>query len=210
MHTTEGGNAKSGMNSFLRGEGADTCPWTQDQRMGHLEWMSGYLGASLMQARSEGGDVGAASALTLDVLREREILIRQAKEVLPPMEMCERLLEISVMEWPNHRREVCEGFIAHNLTRLLSDMHGKASPSRGAYWGPVSERSVFRGASPVAHHWVSFTDGLVLDPLRWMLEAKPAFLWVGPAESYDLNAVRVKARVASSTIAEPIRAGARG
>ena len=65
----------------------------------------------------------------------------------------------------------------------------------GHYVGDVSPDSVFYDHSVpgfVRHGWVLLPDGTVLDPTRWVFEARVPYLYVGPATDYDEGGNRLR------------------
>ena len=90
-------------------------------------------------------------------------------------------IDIDLADWPGN----CHG-VALAVLRLVPVRGMRLA--RGVYTGPVSRRSVYRGA-PQQHSWLVLADGRILDPTRWAMEApsRPA-IYLGPCDHYDEGA----------------------
>jgi hypothetical protein len=66
-------------------------------------------------------------------------------------------------------------------------------PRYGAWTGPIAPGSPFRQDAPITRHgWLELPDGRVADPTRWVFEAVPPYVYVGPNDHYDLGNDRLR------------------
>lgn len=68
-------------------------------------------------------------------------------------------------------------------------------PRYGAWLGGVHPDSFFagrRGVPFIRHGWFELHDGRVFDPTRWVFEAAHPYIYVGPADVYDVGMAKAK------------------
>lgn len=79
----------------------------------------------------------------------------------------------------------------------------------GHYLGRVSPQSVPFGSRRQvpfqAHGWVVLPDGRILDPTRWVFEAKSPYLFIGPYDNpeYDEGGNRLRTLMRGPAVADP-------
>ena len=82
----------------------------------------------------------------------------------------------------------------------------------GHYLGRVSPQSVPFGSRRQmpfqAHGWVALPDGSILDPTRWVFEAKAPYLFIGPGDNpeYDEGGNHLRTLMRGPAVAEPVAA----
>lgn len=67
-------------------------------------------------------------------------------------------------------------------------------PVYGNYHGPIHPLSIFARKPIVRHGWIVRSDGMVVDPTRWVFEMAAPTIYVGnPSHEYDEGANRLRA-----------------
>ena len=193
------GHAHAGHAAFIAGMPLEECPWSGNLLSG-IEWRMGHLGGRLLTARQEGDDEAAQDAAQrlARFIRERDETLHIARGLLPSAQACEAACGLTTQEWSTNPQRVIKSMLEKGLLVKMESEHGRAQGHTGAYWGPVSMSSPYAGASPIKHSWAECASGLVVDPLRWIIESNPPQVWAGNQDHYDAGGVRLRRKLSVS------------
>lgn len=108
---------------------------------------------------------------------------KTAAKALPTLAACEKALGEKAATWVARCYEISFRIVKAGLV--------KGEAVYGHWLGPVHSKSHFadRGTKLpfVQHGWILLEDGRVLDPTRWVFEAKEPYLYVGePPDDWDI------------------------
>lgn len=88
-------------------------------------------------------------------------------------------------DWKGHCHEVA--------CRLLELKLVPGVERYGHYYGPVRAGYFTPGRPFYRHGWVEARPGVVVDPTRWVFEARRPYIYVGPGDDYDPGGERLAA-----------------
>jgi len=98
---------------------------------------------------------------------------------IPTLEVCEKALGEPAKKWEARCYEIAYKIVKAGLINVHGD-HGEAV--YGHWRGPIHPRSCFAKKCAVGfvqHGWIWIaSEGLVVDPTRWVFEAKTPYLFV--------------------------------
>ena len=92
----------------------------------------------------------------------------------------EKAIRLPAKEWAGKCYSIACDIVAKKL------VNGKAV--YGHWLGPVHAKSIFCDASVAGfcrHGWILMDDGTIVDPTRWVFEAKKPYIYIGENDLYD-------------------------
>ncbi len=97
---------------------------------------------------------------------------------IPTLKQAEATLGEPAKAWEGRCYEIACRFVERKLVKGIAVY--------GHWIGPIAKGTLFDRGLPFAHHgWVLLPDKRVLDPTRWVFEAREPYLYVGSADHYD-------------------------
>lgn len=119
-----------------------------------------------------GGDVPSAIPCITD---KKEIMNRTKKLIIPPINVIGKMIEMEdTSRWKGNCFCVASKIVDEPI--LLDD---DCRAVYGHYLGPISSKSIFanRQHMPFVHHgWIVLSNGDIIDPTRWVFEAKDPYI----------------------------------
>lgn len=96
---------------------------------------------------------------------------------------------VSLGEWPGNCYAIA--------CKMVKSKVVKGRPAYGNYHGPIDPESMFACKTIVRHGWIERSDGMIVDPTRWVFECVEPYVYVGlPSMEYDEGANLLRARFA--------------
>lgn len=90
-----------------------------------------------------------------------------------------KIIKIPVKHWPGNCYAIATAMVKANVVR------GK--PTYGHYHGFISDLCDKFGGRPFTHHgWITRKTTIV-DPTRWVFEARDPYIYVGPKDNRDYD-----------------------
>jgi len=104
---------------------------------------------------------------------------------LPTIEQVEKAIKIPVIRWEGNCSGIAQGLLNAGLV--------KGKFCYGVWWGPISDKSSFRGRPFTHHAWIELKDGKVVDPTRWAFEGIKPYIYIGiSGKEYDKGGNRLR------------------
>lgn len=105
---------------------------------------------------------------------------------IPTIAACEKAIGVAAERWKGRCFEIASAIVAAKLVR--------GTAVYGHWLGEVNRKSFFYHEPKrpfIQHGWILLADSRVLDPTRWVFEAKAPYLFVGePPDDWDINPCR--------------------
>lgn len=84
-------------------------------------------------------------------------------------------------------------------SRLVDEGAAPGIAVYGHWIGPISPKSYFakrRGFGFVQHGWIAYGGAYIIDPTRWVFEARAPYIYYGLADHYDEGGNRLRMAMA--------------
>jgi hypothetical protein len=105
--------------------------------------------------------------------------------LLNPLQIAEEI-RLPLHKWPGNCHAVATLLVEHKIV--------KGETRYGIWLGFIHPKSFFASRhGPARHGWIEKADGTIVDPTRWVFEAAPPYIYVGPDNGeYDFGATTLR------------------
>ena len=166
------------------------CPW-KTGTLSAVEWHMGYIGMQIIMHRHSGEDDTSLVAVLSNYMETGIHINEKAEKARPSVTDCTKV-SLPLNEWYRKREAVITKITASGILENMENEFGKARIVKGAYTGPLGSDCPYGTVPPVKAIWLEFSDGIIMDPFRWIMESGNPSVWTGNSDHYDENGARLK------------------